>query len=447
MSHSPVILWFRQDLRLGDNLAVLAAYKARRPVFPVFILDDKNAGVWKHGGASRWWLHKSLQALNEKLGGTLRFYRGDARQIIPDLAKEYKAQAVFWNRCYEPWRTERDKQIKATLKNDGIQAESFKANLLFEPWEHLKADGTPYKVFTPYYKSILALDHLDERIASGLIDDVIPEPFPGNQTSLEDLDLLAGFPWQSKLEQHWQPGEDGAHKVLHHFIEGGLSGYAINRDRVDDFDGISHLSPYLHWGEIAPHRVWEQLTNRPGAESFRRQLIWREFAHHTLYHFPALPEKPLHEEFKNFPWYEDDDTLRRWQKGLTGYPLVDAGMRELWATGTMHNRARMVVASFLVKHLLIHWHAGQTWFWDTLVDADLANNAFGWQWVAGCGADASPYFRIFNPYMQAEKFDPDEAYIKKWLPEYGTTDYPKPMIDHKAARVRALAAYQEMKEA
>lgn len=446
MTSKTALLWFRQDLRLSDNPALAHACAQGYDVAPIFILDDENAGPWKHGAASRWWLHQSLHSLNKSLNGNLQLFKGDAKKIISKLVKESCADAVFWNRCYEPWRIARDKEIKEKLD---VEVKSFNSSLLWEPWEVLKDDGTPYKIFTPYYrKGCLKRDEPNE-----------PEGIPKisyalglkSSLALDELGLMPKIKWYERMDSFWTPGEKGAKRRLEDFLETGLCGYREDRNRPDK-GNVSRLSPHLHFGEISPREVWH--TSRgfgftEGLESdldcFCSELGWREFSHSQLYHFPELPRDPLQEKFKNFPWAKDENALEAWQKGKTGIPLVDAGMRELWATGWMHNRVRMVAASLLVKNMLLHWHHGEDWFWDCLVDADLANNSASWQWVAGCGADAAPYFRIFNPVTQAEKFDPNEVYIKKWIPEYGTPDYPDPIIDLKSSRARALEAYQEIK--
>lgn len=456
------LLWFRQDLRLADNPALNYAVENGYTIIPIFILDDENAGMWKRGGASRWWLHQSLEALNVSLGGRMVFRAGDATQIIPAIIKETKAEAVFWNRCYEPWRTRRDKQIKETLD---IEAQSFNASMLWEPWTVLKDDGTPYKVFTPYYRR-------------GCLKTEPPEPAPApkkiayadfkNTGALSDLALTPSIHWHEEMAEVWQPGEAGALARLETFLEDGLKGYKEDRNRPD-FENVSRLSPHLHFGEISPRLVWhrskiagvaQHLEN--DLDCFHSELGWREFSTYLLYHFPGLPWDNLNKKFDGFDWADhDSEELQRWQRGQTGIPIVDAGMRQLWRTGWMHNRVRMIVASLLVKNMLIHWHQGATWFWDTLVDADLANNSASWQWVAGCGADAAPYFRIFNPVTQGQKFDPNGDYIRRFVPELAEMDtkyihapwespnppaaYPAPIVDLKTSRERALEALAKTK--
>lgn len=476
MPPAPVILWFRQDLRLHDNPALVAAMESGAPVIPVYILDDENAAAWKMGGASRFWLHHSLHALNTSLSGHLACYRGNAATIIPALAQKTGARHVFWNRCYEPWRVTRDTHIKTILEDIDITADSFNGGLIFEPWTIKKDDGTPYRVFTPYFR----------RGCMGRGEPPAPLPAPKNITfaatpenagTIDSLGLLPQkIRWDQKMLPHWQIGEIGAQQRLNDFLETGLKGYKEDRNRPDR-NNVSRLSPHLHFGEISPRRVWHDIRQRMLAENietdgdhFLSELGWREFSHSLLYYNHDLPETPLQKRFLAFPWHKDDAALLKWQRGQTGYPIVDAGMRELWETGYMHNRVRMIVGSFLVKDLLLHWTEGEKWFWDCLVDADLANNAASWQWIAGCGADAAPYFRVFNPVGQGEKFDPNGDYVRRFCPELaglpndmihhpwdaspvvlqqakielGKT-YPLPMVDHKAARAVALEAFQATK--
>ncbi len=470
MTSNPTILWFRQDLRLGDNPALDAAVKSGAAILPVYILDDENAGAWKMGAASRVWLHHSLKALNDSLGDKLVLLRGDATIQIPALAQEVDASAVHWNRCYEPWRIKRDTLIKESLSDIGIKAHSHNGSLLWEPWDVLKGDGTPYKVFTPYFKACLTRG-----------EPRAPIPSPKNMAfatykddTLDALQLLPQKPeprWDKDMTAHWDIGEDGAQKTLKDFVAHRLDGYKEGRDYMAR-DNVSRLSPRLHFGEISPHQAWHAAQNAGGAhaESFCRELAWREFSHHLLYHFPTLPDQNFQTRFNDFPWAQNKKHLAAWQRGKTGYPIVDAAMRELWQTGYMHNRARMIVGSFLTKHLRLHWIEGEKWFWDCLVDADLANNAASWQWIAGSGADAAPYFRIFNPVTQGEKFDAGGDYIRRYVPELaampdkyihkpwdapplilrgaGVTlgkTYPHPIVDHAQAREAALEAFAETK--
>lgn len=465
----PTLVWFRQDLRLDDNPALRAAAQSG-PVVPLYIHDSTKAardhsGNWEPGEASRWWLYHSLQALNVKLEGHLYCHAGDPVSILASVAAATGAKRIFWNRCYEPWRTQQDKLLQKKLGTEGYEIRIFKGSLLREPEEAVKNDGTPYRVFTPFYRNY-------QKIGAPAPPKAVPDHIsfikPPNQKTgnINSLALLPPIKWYPKLERHWQPGEDGAQERLHIFLSGNassnISNYKTGRDRPDH-NSVSCLSPFLHFGEISPRRIWDEAIKNggPDAEPFLRQLVWRDFSAHLLHHYPDLPSAPLQENFARFPWRSAPDELARWQRGLTGYPFVDAGMRQLWKTGYMHNRVRMVTASFLVKNLLIHWHEGQNWFWDTLVDADLANNSASWQWVAGCGADAAPYFRIFNPVLQSKKFDPDGAYIRRWVPELADLpdkylhepwtapekpeNYPDPIGDHSAMRKRALAAYQTIK--
>ncbi len=466
MSHTPVIIWFRQDLRLKDNPALRAAAADGRPVIPVYVLDDKNAGQWQMGGASRWWLHQSLKALDHSLSGHLVVRRGDATQIIPQLVRETGAQAVYWNRCYEPWRIKRDKAIKTDLQDNNVEVNSFNGSLLWEPWETLKDNGTPYKVFTPFYKKGCLARNGEPPAPQPAPKKLVFGPAPACAVTIDDLGLKPRINWYSEMESHWTPGEDGAQARLKDFLATGLHGYKDKRNNPA-LPNVSRLSPHLHFGEISPREAWHAARGTGISEGWERdmehfcsELGWREFSHNLLYHFPKLPAAPLQEKFAAFEWNDDQDALCRWQKGETGYPIVDAGMRELWATGYMHNRVRMITGSFLIKNLLLHWHHGENWFWDTLVDADLANNSASWQWIAGCGADAAPYFRIFNPVTQGRKFDPDGTYVRQWIPELAElpdkqlhspwesdikADYPPPLVDHKDARQEALARFERIK--
>ncbi len=470
------LLWFRQDLRLRDNPALLHAVENGYKIIPVFILDDENAKDWKHGGASRWWLHRSLEALNESLSKRMVFRKGNAADILPELIKQSGASSVFWSRCYEPWRIARDKAIKTALKDAGITAETFNATLLWEPWEVQKDDGTPYKVFTPFYR----------RGCVNAGEPPAPKPAPKSIAyadfkatgSLDDLDILPRIQWYAEMAKLWQPGEEGAQKRLKTFLQDGLGNYKEGRNRPD-WENISRLSPHLHFGEISPRQAWHDAIAAGAAQNlesdtdcFCSELGWREFAHSLLYYNPDMPEQPLQKKFEDFPWDKNDAALAAWQTGQTGIPIVDAGMRQLWRTGWMHNRVRMIVGSLLVKNLRLPWQEGERWFWDTLVDADLANNACGWQWIAGCGADAAPYFRVFNPVSQGEKFDPNGDYVREFVPELkempakyihapwdapplvlreasvtlGQT-YPLPITDLKASRDEALEAFKSIKSA
>lgn len=478
MSVAPIILWFRQDLRLFDNPAFHHAAEQGAPILPIYILDDENADSWKMGAASRFWLHHSLNSLNKSLDGGLHAFKGKADEIIPDLINKIGGKAVYWNRCYEPWRITRDKKIKTALEKQDIEAKSFNASLLWEPWTVLKDDGTPYKVFSPFYKKGCLKNAPEPRQPYKKPDTYTLFDGAINSLSIDDLGLLPTSPrWDQKMEQYWDISEQGAQERLNTFLDEGLLNYKDGRNEPS-LPNVSRLSPYLHHGEISPHQVWHTALMRGTAEGWERdrdhflsELGWREFSYYLLYHFPDITWKNLQPKFDHFPWKnEDTEQLQAWHKGLTGYPIVDAGMRELWETGYMHNRVRMIVGSFLVKNMLTHWHKGEEWFWDCLVDADLASNSASWQWIAGCGADAAPYFRIFNPILQSKKFDKDGTYIKQFVPELaklpdkyihepwtapdnvleyaGITlgkTYPHPMMDHSAARDRALEAFQSTK--
>ncbi len=465
------LVWFRRDLRLADHPALNYAREHFDRVVPVYIHDPQGEGAWATGSASRWWLHHSLTALQQRLadrGSPLILSRGDSLAELQRMRRACGASAVLWNRCYEPAPVERDRVIKQTLRDDGIEARSFKAAVLFEPWDILKGDGSPYLVFTPYWKQIQKRWTAPER-APEPRELAAPERSPAS-LSIEQLELLPERDWADRFGERWEPGELAARRSLDAFVTGRAEDYPELRDRPD-LPGTSRLSPHLHFGEISPAQVALALDSAgdlPGGQgplAFLREIAWREFSTYLLFHFPHLPDQPLKNDFADFPWrdgrrYRAD--LLAWQRGQTGIPMVDAGMRELWQTGWMHNRVRMVVASFLTKNLLIPWQEGANWFWDTLVDADLANNTQGWQWTAGCGADAAPYFRVFNPILQGEKFDPRGDYVRRWCPElqglsgarvhqpehahaYGK-NYPRAIVDLKVSRERALDAWKRFRE-
>ncbi len=476
VSESPVIVWFRQDLRLADNPALHAAAKSGKPIIALYILDE-CPGVRPLGGAARWWLGRSLQALGDDLkarGSRLMLRRGDALQVLSRLIRETGADTVHWNRLYDGGAVARDKRIKARLADGGVTCESFNAALLNEPWTVKTGAGGSFKVFTPYWRAARAMidnpgtTPAPRRLAS-------PDAWPATKR-LSAWRLQPTKPDWSTGFADWRPGEAGAMARLRGFLETGIGDYAEARD-IPGKHGTSRLSPHLHFGEIGPRQIWAAaqsavargVASENQVESFLREVGWREFNHHLIFHRPQIERENFNERFDAFPWRDDHSLLGDWQKGQTGYPMVDAGLRELWTTGWMHNRVRMVVASFLVKHLLIDWRQGEAWFWDTLVDADLANNVCNWQWVAGSGADAAPYFRIFNPTLQGERFDPDGAYVRRWVPELArlparlmhqpwTADatilaaagvilgktYPKPIVGHGQARARALEAYAEL---
>jgi deoxyribodipyrimidine photo-lyase len=472
---APLLLWFRDDLRLADNRTVDAAARSGTPVVPVFVLDEES-GLRPRGGASRWWLHGSLDALGQSLrarGSRLTLRRGAAETVLPALAGESGAAAVLWARSWEPETQAQDRRIEAALRERGIEAKTFPGNLLIDPQEMATKGGGAFKVFTPFWNALRARYRpAPPEPAPGRLTE--PERWPASE-ALESWRLRPREPDWAGGFRIWTPGEAGAVAQLARFLEHRLTGYAGDRNRPD-LPGTARLSPHLAFGEISAAQVWRTIEDavargaapaRDG-EAILRELGWREFCRHLLSHYPELPSRSWRDEFERFPWRSDAAALRAWQRGQTGYPIVDAGMRELWATGWMHNRVRMIVASFLTKHLLIDWRAGEAWFWDTLVDADLANNAANWQWVAGSGADAAPYFRIFNPVLQGARFDPDGEYVKRWIPELarlpapdihrpwsydrlgpagvvlGKT-YPHPIVDHAAARRRALEAYARVK--
>jgi deoxyribodipyrimidine photo-lyase len=433
-SNSPIIVWFRRDLRLADNPALSAALATGRPVVPLYIWAPEEEAPWAPGAASRWWLHHSLLALEtslRKAGAELVLRQGGSLDTLRAVMRETAATEVYWNRLYEPAVIARDKTIKAALA-----AKTFNANLLHEPWTIATQQEKPYQVFTPFYKACQFHGDPGRPLpAAQKVPTLGKRPF----SDFQPLELLPRLNWADGFSAHWTPGEAGAAAKLAAFE---VESYSTERDRPDH-EGTSRLSPHLHFGEVSPRQIWWAIrdSKRPNPETYLRQLIWREFAHHLLYHFPHTPTEPLRSEFRAFPWADNPAHLKAWQRGRTGYPIVDAGMNELWATGWMHNRVRMIVASFLVKDLMLPWQAGAAWFWDTLVDADLANNTLGWQWTAGCGADAAPYFRVFNPGLQAAKFDPDGVYQKQWA---ATSPCP-PIVDHATARDEALAAYAELK--
>jgi len=463
------IVWFRNDLRLADHPALQAALDGGYVPIPVYIHAPEEEGDWAPGAAVLAWRRKSLAALDadlRKRGSRLRIFHAPTLQTLQTLAAACDAEAVFWNRRYEPAIEKRDASIKAMLRRQGLRAESFNGALLIEPWKLLNKQGGPYRVFTPFWKAgaaQLSLPPLRDAPAS------LPRTDDGPQgLSVDALGLTPRPDWDSGFWQRFAPGEAGAREALQTFIDGAAADYLDERDRPDRA-GSSRLSPHLHHGEIAPWRIAHALRDaRPGGdtavEGFIRQLGWREFAYHLLHHFPQTPEQNLNPRFADFAWARVNPGLRdAWRHGRTGVPIVDAGMRELWTTGWMHNRVRMIVGSYLCKHLRYHWREGARWFWDTLVDVDLANNTLGWQWIGGTGADAAPYFRIFNPVTQAEKFDPDAAYITRWVPELAglpkaqrfapwhepralariAPDYPrKPVVDLAEGREQALAAYR-----
>lgn len=451
----PAVVWFRDDLRIADNPALRAAVDSGRPVLCIFVWDDESAGLRLPGGAGRWWLHHSLASLTEsleRLGAGLTVLRGSAERVIASLLHETDAAAVFWNRRYGGAERRIDEAVKSAARDAGVEASSFGANLLFEPWTIRTGQGTPFSVYTPFWRACLAAPAPRRPAAAPQsVRGATPPPSVSTVT-LDDLGLLPTHPdWAGGLRDAWVPGEEAAHEQLTRFLDDDLAEYRDGRD-VPGVEATSRLSPRLRWGELSPHQVWHatgrarEAANAEGAATFLSELGWREFAYHTLFEHPDLATVNIHREYDSFPWPRlHPSALRAWQQGRTGVPLVDAGMRELWTTGVMHNRVRMVTASFLVKNLLIDWRHGEQWFWDTLVDADPANNTFNWQWIAGSGADAAPYFRVFNPELQREKFDPHGDYVRRWVPEWDTDAYSEPIVDLKETRQAALAAYDVVK--
>lgn len=466
------IVWFRKDLRIHDNLALFEASK-HGAVLPVFIWSPEEEVYDRFAQASQWWLHHSLKSLANQLqqmGLSLILRKGSSLSILKEIIKESNADALYFNERYEPSIRSRDKEITNVLATDHVEVKTFHSQTLFEPLTIKNKDQQPYKVYTPFWKQCLKMN--------------VPLPLPKpsasvapkehlDTLSLEDLALLPTHPWHQKHMPYWTPGESGAIEQLQTFINDGISQYKTNRD-FPSKRNTSFLSPHLAWGEISPKMIWHSLLNsKPDdedVEAFLRQLVWREFSYDQLLQMPHSVNRPIRSEFNAFPLQEDEHLFTCWKKGMTGYPIVDAGMRQLWETGWMHNRVRMIIASFLVKHLFIPWTKGADWFTQTLVDFDVANNTMGWQWVAGCGIDAAPYFRIFNPILQGEKFDKDGEYIRKWVPELAAlptkylfapwkapqhilresgielgVTYPFPLIDHQFARERALHAYHSIK--
>jgi deoxyribodipyrimidine photo-lyase len=471
MISRPALVWLRNDLRISDNPALHAAAKSGAPVIALYILEEVK-GPRPMGAAWRWWLAGSLRALSDNLkarGVSLVLRRGDPRKIIAEIARETSIGAAYWNRRYVAAETKLDTEIEQHLLSEDCAVETFNAALLNEPWE-IKSKGAngPIRVFTPYFRA--SEERGNPRAVTGDIRKLDAAKTPKSE-KLDDWNLEPSKPdWATDMDASWTRGEDGAKQRLKDFLDDALKGYAEHRDRPD-IDGTSRLSPYLAHGEISPHQITEALPTRGrDADKLRAELGWREFSYHLLHHYPGLARENFQRRFNAFPWRDDHKALKRWQRGLTGYPIVDAGMRQLWRTGWMHNRVRMVCASFLIKHLLLDWRLGEEWFWDTLVDADPANNAASWQWVAGSGADAAPYFRVFNPTLQGEKFDPDGSYVRNWIPEIATLandyvhkpwtasplelaaagvtlgkSYPAPIVDHQEARERALSAFQTLK--
>lgn len=472
-----LIVWFRDDLRLTDNPALREAAATGQSLMCVFVFDEVSDGVRPLGGAARWWLHNSLEMLDRSLsgaGGRLHLFRGRAVELLPGIAARSGASAVFWNRRYGAAERRIDEAVEGELQSNGVEVQTFNGHLLYEPWTLTTREGGPFRIFSSFW-----------RAANELGPPPLPQPAPRRLVMQDESNAVEGAvplsalnlqpsgpDWAAGLRSTWTPGEKGAQTCLDRFLESGLSRYAACRDLPGEY-ATSHLSPYLRFGNISVRQVWHggvaaearERSSYRNLERFHSELGWREFSYHLLYHYPDLESRNLQSQFDRMPWRSDRVALKDWQRGQTGYPLVDAGMRQLWTTGWMHNRVRMVVASFLVKHLLIHWREGESWFWDTLVDADPASNLVNWQWVAGSGADAAPYFRIFNPVLQGEKFDPDGEYVRHWVPELAKLpaavihrpwaasapdlqragvslgeNYPERIVEHQYARQRALAA-------
>ena len=480
---SPALIWFRRDLRLADNPAWQALIDEGHTPIPVYIHDEPDTD-WPLGEASAWWLHHSLISLQQSLrkhGSDLLIFQGNPESLLPGLLEQARTDRLAWNRCYEPAWTARDARIRQALERGGYHISCHNAALLREPRELLKKDGTPYRVFTPFWKKLYSIGPGREVITARERAPAFDTGRFSDSLSVDSLKLLPAVNWDKAFYAHWQPGEDGAWKALKNFHDDKLFDYPLRRD-MPAYSGTSRLSAHLHFGEISALQIWDRLSSLAATttssgflsatESCLRQLAWREFSHHLLYHFPSTPLESMDRRFNAFPWKSNyRHELQRWQRGQTGIPLVDAGMRELWTTGYMHNRVRMIVASFLVKNLLIPWQEGARWFWNTLVDADLANNTMGWQWCAGCGADAAPFFRIFNPVLQGEKFDKEGRYIRRWLPELARLenrhlhkpwtadpsvlaaagivpgkDYPEPVVDLQDSRRRALSAWDQVRQ-
>lgn len=462
------ILWFKNDLRINDNPALNAAFSFGLPVVPIYIMDDDNIG-----SASKLWLHYSLKSLQENLNGNLKFFKENTESAIKKIIKQNDIKAFFWNRSYDKKSIDRDKKIKELLKQSNIKADSFNGSLIVEPWQNTKETKEPYKIFTPFYKNTYLNDYNIPKMEPKYNEEKNYGNIDTGFSNINDLNLLTNKKWEQKVIKNWNIGEIAANKKLANFLKNGIIGYREGRNYPAK-NNVSKLSMHIHFGEISIKKIWhtakQKITEGKDIETFLSEIGWREFSYHLLYHFPSLPEKNLQKNFDNFPWGYNSNFFEKWKKGQTGYPIVDAGMRELYQTGYMHNRTRMIVGSFLVKNLLIDWRHGAKWFWDCLFDADIASNSASWQWVSGCGTDASPYFRIFNPILQGQKFDPDGTYTKKYIPELSKIDlkylfcpwtaptdymdaigitlgdtYPKPIVDFYESKNHALNAYQKNK--
>ena len=473
MSQGPAVIWFRQDLRLADHQALAAAMAGGRPVVPLYVLDDEAADSWRMGGASRWWLHGSLAALDAALrerGSGLVLRRGAARAVVPAVAREADAVEIHAGRMHEPWARRQESEVAAAL---GGRLVLHQTTTLFDLDAIRTKTGGIYGIYAPFLKACRARPAPPEPLPA---PPRVASPHLPRSERLADWHLLPTKPdWAGGFRETWRPGEAAAHERLRLFLERSVFHYDVGRNLPGE-PGSSMISPHLHWGELSPSRVWHGvlhaahetgLETGQAVQTYLGELVWREFSAYLLWHRPALPDTPLREAFARLPFRHAPGELRSWQCGQTGIPIVDAGMRQLWHIGWMHNRVRMIAASFLVKQLLIAWQSGEAWFWDTLVDADLASNAASWQWIAGTGIDSQPFFRVFNPVAQGERWDPEGAYVRRWVPELGRLparwvhqpwaapdavlseagvrighSYPAPIVDLATARNRALAAYR-----
>ncbi len=480
MSGGTIVVRFASDLRLSDNPALYHAVEEGASVVALFVWAPEEEADWPPGGAHRWWLHSTLQALSKDLdeaGLQLILRAGSSPSVLAEVVEATGARAVFWNTRHTPAAKGADATLRRSLEEAGTEVRSYPGYLLHDPDAIETSAGGPYRVFSPFWRKAKDQLHVGEPLPRPSFSGLTPlNDVPGSD-ELKSFGLTPeardGVDWASGLREAWTPGEKGAQRALRDFVDNRLIDYVESRDRPD-LNGTSRLSPYLHHGELSPRQVWHAVQDwvqngpmRKAADGFLEEIGWREFSYHVLHHYPHTLTEPLNDKFESFPWREDEEGLRRWQQGKTGFPIVDAGMRQLWDTGWMHNRVRMIVASFLTKDLLVHWHEGARWFWDTLADGDLANNTMGWQWSAGCGADAQPYFRVFNPESQATRHDPRGDYIRAWIPELRSVPdeyihrpwdapeairdeagldasggYPSPIVDHSRARKRALEAYE-----
>jgi len=454
------ILWFRRDLRVNDNAALQWVCDNSTEVIPIYIHSPEQEKPWQPGAASRWWLHNSLLSLENRLtefGLKLQYFSGDSETVLSQIIDESNAGSLVYNRLYEPHLLARDIRLEKKLRAK-VNVESFDSGLFFAPGTVLNKQQLPYRVFTPFYKNIRPLltpaydeySHEGDVLNAGL--KALHNVTTASSGTLLSLHLLDEHDWHQRLHSYWQPGEDHAWHQLDVFIDDAINHYETGRD-IPSLDATSRLSPYLHFGEITPRQIcraiWPLLEGQAdagaaqSAEVFLKQLVWREFAHNVLWHFPETATEPMDKRYTKSFWRTSKADFTAWTRGETGVPIIDAGMKQLWQTGWMHNRVRMIASSFLTKNLGINWLQGASWFWDTLVDADLANNTLGWQWVAGCGVDAAPYYRVFNPNTQTKRFDTRFKYINKWLPEHNELDYPQPMIDLAGSREQALSRYKQ----